>query len=69
MQPSNLHQTFLHPLAGNESHGLSRAVLDNPLVTKVHVPTEPGIESLNLAACGSLIMFEALRQQKRRFNA
>lgn len=41
---------------------------DNPCevtVRAVHLPMCPGIESLNAAICGSVIMFEYLRQQQQ----
>ena len=52
---------------GNEGNGLSQAVRDQ-LATKggsvkaVHVPMQGSIESLNAAVCGSVIMFEYMRQ-------
>ena len=31
-------------------------------ISTVHVPMAPGMESLNAAVCGSVIMFERMRQ-------
>eukprot|EP00527_Entomoneis_sp_CCMP2396_P007120 CAMPEP_0198142210 /NCGR_PEP_ID=MMETSP1443-20131203/5074_1 /TAXON_ID=186043 /ORGANISM="Entomoneis sp., Strain CCMP2396" /LENGTH=379 /DNA_ID=CAMNT_0043805179 /DNA_START=95 /DNA_END=1234 /DNA_ORIENTATION=- len=52
---------------GSEGAGLSkqvRASLGQPQsnIRAVHVPMHPGIESLNAAVCGSVILFEYLRQ-------
>jgi len=35
-------------------------------VQAVHVPMQPGIESLNAAVCGSVILFEYYRQRLMR---
>ena len=60
-----------HPTAiviGSEGNGLSLAVRQaiydpsNQLVQAVHVPMQAGIESLNAAVCGSVILFEYSRQ-------
>ncbi len=54
-------------ILGREGTGLSteirRAVADGQ-IRSVHVPMEPGIESLNAAVCGSVIMFEYHRQSR-----
>lgn len=50
---------------GNEGNGLSDAVrkaVADGKIRATHVPMEAGIESLNAAVCGSVIMFEFLRQ-------
>lgn len=60
---------------GSEGNGLSQTVRDALInqhkfkvdavshqVSAVHVPMQAGIESLNAAVCGSVIMFEYLRQ-------
>lgn len=50
---------------GSEGNGLSDVVRDKVVsgeIKSVHVPMEVGIESLNAAVCGSVILFEYLRQ-------
>mmetsp|Transcript_26352 Transcript_26352/g.64217 ORF Transcript_26352/g.64217 Transcript_26352/m.64217 type:complete len:350 (-) Transcript_26352:777-1826(-) len=53
---------------GSEGNGLSEAVRasihdkDTKMVKAVHVPMCAGIESLNAAVCGSVILFEYSRQ-------
>lgn len=53
---------------GSEGKGLSEAIRraiydkDNKMVKAVHVPMCAGIESLNAAVCGSVILFEYSRQ-------
>jgi TrmH family RNA methyltransferase len=50
---------------GSEGSGLSegiRQALVDGEISAVHVPMEPGIESLNAAVCGSVILFEYARQ-------
>jgi tRNA C32,U32 (ribose-2'-O)-methylase TrmJ len=50
---------------GNEGNGLSdevRNAVADGTIQATHVPMEAGIESLNAAVCGSVIMFEFLRQ-------
>lgn len=50
---------------GQEGNGLSDIIRDrvkNGEISSVHVPMQPGIESLNAAVCGSIIMFEHFRQ-------
>ncbi len=54
-------------IIGKEGTGLSEPVCQAFScgdIRTVHVPMEPGIESLNAAVCGSIIMFEYLRQSK-----
>lgn len=51
---------------GKEGPGLSseiRAAVRSGDIRSVHVPMEEGIESLNAAVCGSVILFETLRQR------
>ena len=53
-------------IIGKEGQGLSRDVRHAVTcgnIRSVHVPMEDGIESLNAAVCGSIIMFEYHRQQ------
>ena len=50
---------------GKEGTGLSSGVrhdVANGVIRSVHVPMDSGIESLNAAVCGSVIMFEYHRQ-------
>jgi RNA methyltransferase, TrmH family len=59
---------------GSEGNGLSREVRqalgDNPdRVHAVHVPMLAGVESLNAAVCGSVILFERLRQLQQQSAA
>lgn len=54
-------------IIGKEGSGLSDPVRDafsRGDIRTIHVPMEPGIESLNAAVCGSVIMFEYHRQAK-----
>lgn len=50
---------------GNEGAGLSPAV-KACLHQRVHIPMAPGVESLNAAVAGSLLLFERQRQQRQR---
>ena len=62
-----------HPSAlviGSEGNGLSLEIRrglgleqNDGTLKAVHVPMQSGIESLNAAVCGSVILFEYLRQQ------
>lgn len=59
---------------GSEGSGLSRevrqALLKDPdRVRAVHVPMLAGVESLNAAVCGSVILFEYLRQLQQSAEA
>lgn len=52
-------------ILGREGEGLRSDVLkaiELSQISTVHVPMAPGIESLNAAVCGSVIMFERMRQ-------
>ena len=56
---------------GSEGSGLSADVRRDLLesssesaIQAVHVPMEPGIESLNAGVCGSVILFEYFRQKR-----
>ena len=54
---------------GSEGNGLTpplRLALERGQVQAVHVPMQPGIESLNAAVCGSVILFEYCRQARQR---
>lgn len=51
---------------GSEGQGLGadiRQALVDRTMGAVHVPMQPGVESLNAGVCGSLILFEYYRQQ------
>lgn len=53
-------------ILGKEGEGLRVEVcnaIQEGKISTVHVPMAPGTESLNAAVCGSVIMFERLRQQ------
>ncbi|KAL3925042.1 MAG: hypothetical protein SGILL_000664 [Bacillariaceae sp.] len=62
-------------VVGSEGNGLSeqvrRALMvdvdgnegDTPILKATHIPMEAGIESLNAAVCGSVILFEYSRQR------
>ncbi|NDU92741.1 MAG: RNA methyltransferase, partial [Ferrovum sp.] len=49
---------------GNEGGGISPELLAQ-VHERVHIPMAPGIESLNAAVAGSILMYERLRQQSR----
>ena len=52
-------------IIGKEGTGLSKQVREafaRGDIRTIHVPMEPGIESLNAAVCGSVVMFEYHRQ-------
>ncbi len=51
-------------IIGNEAHGISRELLALA-DAQVAIPLPGGIESLNAAVAGSIVLFEALRQQRR----
>eukprot|EP01083_Nonionella_stella_P255909 877747_1 len=65
----NIHWTD-HPSAlilGREGTGLTyeiRKAVAKGQIRSVYVPMEPGIESLNAAVCGSVIMSEYHRQYR-----
>jgi len=53
-------------LIGSEGNGLSKEVRDlvaSGQLRSLHVPMESGIESLNAAVCGSVILFEYHRKK------
>jgi len=66
------HQDESAPIAlviGSEGNGLTpplRRAVREGTVQAVHVPMQPGIESLNAAVCGSVILFEYYRQRLLR---
>ncbi len=48
-------------LLGNEGGGIDETVRFG--LPEVHVPMHPGVESLNVAAAGAILLFEAFRQR------
>lgn len=58
-------------VVGSEAHGLSAAVREDPAVELCRIPLgggaadDDGLESLNAAVAGSIILFEAQRQRRR----
>ena len=66
---TNQDESPIALVIGSEGNGLTpplrRAVRDGT-VQAVHVPMQPGIESLNAAVCGSVILFEYYRQRLMR---
>ena len=49
---------------GNEAHGLDAVVAD-AVTELVRIPMEGGVESLNVAMAGTLLVFEAARQRRQ----
>ncbi|HEY9054727.1 MAG TPA: RNA methyltransferase [Rectinemataceae bacterium] len=49
-------------LLGNEGFGLPREVLDI-CDAQVYIPMKPGLDSLNVAAAGSILMYELFRRR------
>ena len=63
--PWSEHSTAAGLVIGSEGSGLSeqvRSAVSSGTIRAVHVPMEVGIESLNAAVCGSVVLFEYLRQ-------
>lgn len=64
-------------IVGSEAHGLSDAVRGDPSVAICRIPLgsiateadDDGLESLNAAVAGSVILFEAQRQRRTRTRA
>jgi tRNA G18 (ribose-2'-O)-methylase SpoU len=48
---------------GNESRGVSGEAWRN--IPNIRVPMAVGVESLNVAAAGAVLLFEAMRQRAR----
>jgi len=48
-------------LLGNESRGIEDPLLQQ--LPNIRIPMAPGVDSLNVAVAGSIILFEALRQR------
>jgi TrmH family RNA methyltransferase len=51
-------------LLGNEGSGISSGEFRD--IPAIHIPMADGIESLNVATAGAIILFEAARQRMRR---
>ena len=51
-------------LLGNEGSGLSEELITCVENTPIRIPLAAGVESLNVAIAGSLILYEALRQRQ-----
>lgn len=51
-------------VVGNEAHGLDDAIAD-AITEMVTIPMEGGVESLNVAMAGTLLVFEAARQRRQ----
>jgi TrmH family RNA methyltransferase len=54
-------------LLGNEGSGIDKSAWAAG-GRRVHIPMAPGVESLNVAMAGAILMFEALRQRSRRHS-
>ncbi len=48
---------------GSEAHGVADEILSDGRTARCHIPMESGIESLNAAMAGSVMLFEAQRQR------
>ena len=63
---TSIHQVNLRPpcvwLFGNEGAGLSQATL-GAVTQQVSIPMPGNTESLNVAACAAICLFEQVRQQ------
>jgi TrmH family RNA methyltransferase len=53
-------------LLGNEGSGIASSSFDN--IPAIHIPMAEGIESLNVAVAGSIVLFEASRQRAQRLR-
>jgi RNA methyltransferase, TrmH family len=51
---------------GNEGSGLSREAFNG--MPSIHIPMAEGVESLNVAMAGAVILFEAFRQRRLTEN-
>jgi tRNA G18 (ribose-2'-O)-methylase SpoU len=63
----NSISTVVALIIGSEGNGLSdniRKAISNGDICPIHVPMEAGIESLNAAVCGSVILFDYARQRR-----
>lgn len=50
-------------VVGSEADGPSRDALESPGAQRIHIPMAPGVESLNAAMAGTIVLFEAQRQR------
>ena len=53
-------------VVGSEAHGLSDDVLADSSATRCRIPLASGVESLNAAAAGSILLYEAARARFHR---
>ena len=53
-------------VVGSEAHGLFDDVLADPSATRCRIPLASGVESLNAAAAGSILLYEAARARFHR---
>jgi TrmH family RNA methyltransferase len=51
-------------LLGNEGAGLSKEIVGS-VEGRVAVPMQSGVESLNVAMTGTLLLYEAMRQRRQ----
>ena len=61
-QMDYLPDSFL--LFGKESTGIPQAILDRYPDTSVRIPMKEGMISMNLSDCVSVVLYEALRQNR-----
>ncbi len=55
-------------VAGGEARGLRKSIAE-VCEHRVSVPLEPGVESLNVSVAVAVVLFEAVRQRRRRGEA
>lgn len=55
-------------LLGNEARGVDPALMDR-CDERLRIPLQRGVESLNVAAAGAVMLFEAVRQRRARARA
>ena len=48
---------------GSEAHGVAEEITSDPRTRLCHIPMHSGIESLNAAMAGTIMLFEAQRQR------
>ena len=52
-------------VVGNEANGISREVQES-LSGRIHIPMEGSVESLNAAVAAAVVLYEAVRQRRKR---
>jgi tRNA G18 (ribose-2'-O)-methylase SpoU len=63
--------TVVALIIGSEGNGLSESIrreISCGNIRPIHVPMEAGIESLNAAVCGSVILFDFARQRRLKYR-